>query len=282
MSPKPFVLAVLAWAALGAPEAARAEVRLAVNPRLSATEMAAMFAPLVEYLGRATGEKVTLVIPRDFQAFRTAVAAGEVDLGYANPLQYVQLRRDAAVDLLAIASEVEVGTRFRGVIVARRDSGITSVAQLRGKRVIFVDRDSAAAYIFPVKLLRKAGLDPDRDMTVLPFAKKHDNVMLAVFNRAADAGAIREPDLARLKDKVDLEQIRVVAFTDTMPNWPVFATGRLGAAVRQKLKDALLRLAPGGGESDAVLRAAGLNGFAAAADRDFDALREAARAVGAF
>ena len=49
--------------------AASAEIKLALLPRLSAMEMNAMFTPLAEYLSKETGEKVSLVIPKDFEAF---------------------------------------------------------------------------------------------------------------------------------------------------------------------------------------------------------------------
>ena len=48
---------------LGASGPARAaELKLGVLPRLSATELTAMFKPLADYLGRETGQKVTLVL----------------------------------------------------------------------------------------------------------------------------------------------------------------------------------------------------------------------------
>lgn len=275
------LLVLTAAAGLGSNRAA-AEVRLGINPRLSATEMSTMFTPLADHLSRETGEKVTLVIPKDFEALKALAASGQIDLVYANPLQYVQLRRDAGVEPLAVASEPKVGTRFRGVIVARKDSGIASVQDLKGKKLIFVDQDSVAAYMFPIRLLEKAGLQADRDFTVLPFAKKQDNVLMAVFNKVADAGAVREPDLERMKDKVDMSQIRIVGYTESMPNWLVFAVAKTSKAMQDKAKAALLKLGPSSGAADAVLAVARLNGFAPVADREFDQLREAAKAVGAF
>ncbi len=278
-------LAVLLLAAASVmstlPCTASAEIRFGLLPRLSATELTTMFTPLADFLTQEAGEKVTIVIPRDFDAFKAAVKAGQVDMGFANPLVYVQLKKDAPVDALAVSSELKGGTKFRGIIIARKDSGINKVQDLKGKKLIFVEKDSAAGYIFQVLLLSKAGLDVQKDFTTLPFAKKHDNVALAVFNKAADAGGIREDDLEKMAGKVDLTQIKIVAFTDYFPNWPVFGTPHLDKGKAAKIKAALMKLKPGDPRSARVLEAAKLAGFAPVTDKDYDQLRAAARLVGA-
>jgi len=58
------------------------EIKLGLLPRLSAVEMTKMFGPLAEYLSKETGETVSLVIPKDFTAYKDAVKAGQVDLDF--------------------------------------------------------------------------------------------------------------------------------------------------------------------------------------------------------
>lgn len=271
------LLGVAVWAA-----PSRAQIRLAIVPRLSSVEMNTMFTPLADYLSRETGEKVTLIIPKDFDAFKSLIQSGQADLGYANPLIYVQLRKNAALEPLALAAEPKAGTRMRGMIITRMDSGIKSLPDLKGKRLIFVDKDSPAAYLFPVLLLSRAGIDPEKDFIRLPFAKKQDNVIMAVFSRAADAGAMREGDLEKMKDKVDLSQIRIIAYTDYLPNWTLFALPSLAKDKSQRVRDALLKLRPGATGADAVMGPAKLTGFAAVADKEYDKLREAAKLAGIY
>jgi phosphonate transport system substrate-binding protein len=262
------------------PGTAAAEIKLGILPRLSATGLSAMFTPLADYLSQETGEKVTIVIPKDFDAFKAEAKAGHFDLGFANSLIYVQLKKDMALDPLAVAAEQKGGTKFRGIIIARKDSGIEKVQDLKGKKLIFVEKDSAAGYVFQMLTLSKAGLNVQKDFTILPFAKTHDNVAMAVFNKAADAGGIREDDLEKMKDKVDLSQIKVVAFTDYYPNWPFFATPNLDKGKAAKIKAALLKLKPGDPQSIKVVDAAKLVGFAPVSDKEYDQLRTAAQLVG--
>jgi len=264
---------------LALPLAARAEeLKLGLLPRLSATELTAMFRPLADHLAHETGQKVTLVIPKDFDAFEKAVENGEVDLAFSNPLVYVQLKKGKDLAPLAVAVEKKGGTKFRGIFVARKDSGIDDVKALRGKRLIFVDEDSLAGYIAQALLLKKQGFDLHKDFVRLPYAKKHDNVTMAVFNKAADAGGIREDDLEKMAGKVDLSQLKVLAYTEYFPNWPLFVSPKVSTATRDALRAALLKLKPGA----PALEAAKLTGFAPIADKEYDGLREAAKTVGAF
>jgi phosphonate transport system substrate-binding protein len=278
MSMKGILTALALLLAGTATPATAQDIKLGVLPRLSATELTAMFNPLTEHLSRATGRKVVLVIAKDFDTFEKQVRDGELDLAFSNPLVYVQLKKDVDLAPLALAAEKKGGTKFRGIIVARKDSGLADVAGLKGKKLIFVDEDSLGGYIAQALLLKKQGFDLQKDFVRLPYAKKHDNVTMAVFNKAADAGGIREDDLDKMKEKIDLSQLKVLAYTEYFPNWPLFATPRLAAGQREAVKGALLKLAG----ADPALEAAKLTAFVPVVDKDYDGLRDAARIVGAF
>jgi phosphonate transport system substrate-binding protein len=278
MSTKGILTTLALLIAGAATPAAAQDIKLGVLPRLSATELTAMFSPLAEQLSRATGRKVVLVLAKDFDTFQKQVRDGELDLAFSNPLIYVQLKKDVDLAPLALAAEKKGGTKFRGIFVARKDTGLTDVAGLKGKKLIFVDEDSLGGYIAQALFLKKQGFDLQKDFVRLPYAKKHDNVTMAVFNRAADAGGIREDDLDKMKDKIDVSQLKVLAYTEYFPNWPLFATPRLQGGARESVKAALLKLAGG----HAALEAAKLTAFVPVADKDYDGLRDAAKAVGAF
>jgi phosphonate transport system substrate-binding protein len=274
------VLVIVTVISFGA-GAASAEIKFGTLPRLSAAELQTMYAPLADYLARETGEKVTIVIPKDFDVFKDEVKAGHIDVGFANPLVYVQAKEKSNLEPLALSSEVKSGTRLRGIIIVRKDSGIAKVQDLKGKKLIFVDNDSAAGYVFQMLLLSKAGLNANGDFTVLPFAKKHENVTTAVFNKTADAGGIREDELDKMKDKLDISQIRIVGYTDYFPNWPFFATPKLKPEMAAKIKAALLKLKPNDPQNEKILGPARLTGFIPVTDKEYDELRKAAKIAGA-
>lgn len=268
-------------AAIGFSSAASAEIKMGTVPRLSPEELQKMYSPLTEYLSKETGEKVTLVVPKDFAAFKEAARSGQMDIGFANPLIYVEVKEKAAgIEPLALSSEVKSGTRLRGIFIVRKDSGITSVQELKGKKFVFMDKDSPAGYLFQILLLNKAGFDTKKDITVLPFVKRHDKVVAAVLDGTADAGGIREDELDKVKDKLDTSKIRIVGYTDYFPNWPFFSTSKLKPETAAKVKAALLKLKPNDPSNESILGPARLTGFIPVADKEYDDLRKAAKIAG--
>ena len=271
---------VVALAALGTAPAA-AEIKLITVPRTSEATLQAMFAPLTEYLTRETGEKVTLVVPKNFQDIQDAVQAGKVDIGFVNPLIYVQVKHAVDIEPLALSSEVKSGTRLRGIIIVRKDTGVTRLQDLKGKKFMFVDQDSPAGHIFQKLLLSRAGFDVDKDVIMLPFAHNHEGVVTAVFNRTADAGGVREEQLDKMKGSLDVSQLQIVGYTDYFPNWPFFATPKLNKGTADKIRAALLKLKPNDPKNETILGPARLTGFIPVSDREYEDLRAAARLVGA-
>ena len=263
------------------PAPADAEIKLVTVPRLSAAELQTIFAPLTEYLTREVGEKVTLVIPKDFDGVKDAVKAGKADIGFVNPLIYIQVKNSVNIAPLALSSEVKSGTRLRGIIIARKDSGITKLQDLKGKKFSFVDEDSPAGHIFQKLLLSRAGFDVKKDIVMLPYAKTHENVVTAVFNKTADAGGVREEQLDKMKGTLDTSQLRIVGYTDYFPNWPFFATPSLKKETADKIRTALLKLKPNDPQNEKILGPMRLTGFIPVLDREYDDLRAAARLVGA-
>jgi len=277
------VAAIILMTALAAfrPAPADAEIRLVTVPRLSAAELQAMFAPLTDYLTREIGEKVTLVVPKDFDGVKEAVKAGKADIGFVNSLIYIQVKQAVNIEPLALSSEVKSGTRFRGIIIARKDSGIIKLQDLKGKKFSFVDEDSPGGHIFQKLLLSRAGFDVKKDIVMLPYAKTHEGVVTAVFNKTADAGGVREEQLDKMKGTLDTSQLRIVGYTDYFPNWPFFASPGLKKETADKIRTALLKLKPNDPQNEKILGPARLTGFIPVSDREYDDLRAAARLVGA-
>src|SRR5204862_4784158 len=98
----------------------------------------------------------------------------------------------------------------------RKESGIKSVEELRGKTIAFVDPASSSGYIYPMVLLVQRGLvrnrDPKTFFREVVFSGAHDASMRALLNGHVDA--IASFDLAReqyLTDPAERERITCVA-----------------------------------------------------------------------
>jgi phosphonate transport system substrate-binding protein len=260
------------------PVASIAEIKLGLLPRFPEAEMTEMFTPLAKHLEKETGQKVVLVIPKDFDAFTQSAIAGEFDLAYANPFIYVRIKKVApAAHPLALAAEPRIGTRIKGILFTRSDKPYKTVKDLRGKKIAFMDPGSAAAYLIQMQMFREAGI-AKADITI-DFVKKPAAVAEAVLFGKADAGGIREDDLEKVPNS---SEFRVLGTSMPIPNFPLFATKKINATAEAKITEALLKLKAGSAKTFPILGPAKIDGFVATSDKDFDILREAARAAGVF
>ena len=186
---------------------------LAVHPYLPTDEVMTRFAPLAKALGRALGTGIEVQVAADYAKHIEAVGRDRVQLAYLGPVQYVQVvARYGTKPLLA---RQEVGHRpwLHGEIVVRDDSPIRNVAELRGKRFAFGDRNSTMAHVVPMQMLELAGVTQDR-LAGFEFLGAHRNVALAVIEGRFDAGAIKK----EVFDEYAAQGLRSIAPLPAMPD----------------------------------------------------------------
>ncbi|WP_369138149.1 phosphate/phosphite/phosphonate ABC transporter substrate-binding protein [Modestobacter versicolor] len=99
------------------------------------------------------------------------LVAGSLDAAWNSPLAWVRSVRLAAAAGRTVRSAVmrDTDQDLTSVVVVRADSGIGTVADLKGATVATGAIDSPQATLLPLSFLRAQGLDPDGDLTVRRF-----------------------------------------------------------------------------------------------------------------
>ncbi|MEM9120147.1 MAG: PhnD/SsuA/transferrin family substrate-binding protein [Cyanobacteria bacterium P01_F01_bin.56] len=99
----------------------------------------------------------------DYFAAAAALQSNAVDLVWAGPSEYVVIKaRTNAVPIVELPRP-----EYYTVLWVRADSGITSLAELKGKTLDVRKNGSTSAHLGAVKLLLDAGLDPQTDVTLI-------------------------------------------------------------------------------------------------------------------
>jgi len=101
--------------------------------------------------------------------------AGAFDVAWNSPLAWIEADR-AARKLGRKARAVamrDTDCDLTSAIVARADSGVSTLADLRGKRVAVGASDSPQATLIPLLHLAEAGLERGRDIEVVEFDVLH-------------------------------------------------------------------------------------------------------------
>ncbi len=272
---------LLAGILAGSPAARAQDLKFGFTPVLAEAEMRAEFEPRMAYLSDAIGRKVVLYIAKDYGDLRTQMEAGTVDIGSFSPFAYVDAVKGGKIRIIA-QSILDHSATYRGLVIARKDSGLRRVEDLEGKRFAFVDPKSASGYVYPRAMLLEKGVTPERFFKETTFAGGHDKVIQAVLDGRADVGAIYDGALGVTKQKsVAVENLVTLASTDPIPHDAVAVRVGLNEALARKIQTALVNV----DKTEAGKRALAnskkkLTGHVIADDSLFDVVRRTAKLAG--
>lgn len=251
--------------------------RVGFPPDENPQEIIRKNTPLLEYLKAKTGIKeMELIVPATYTAAVEQMLRGELDMVYFGGLTYVLARKE--VDITPIVRGVADGTADNfSLIIARKDRGIKSVADLRGKRFAFGDVASTSGSLIPQKILVSHGIDPNKDLKEVIYTGAHDRTALAVFEGKVDAGGMnaRKYPVMLAKGQISEDVIQVIYRSEPFGDYPWAVRSNVGNELIEKLRRAFIEL-----KDPAMLSLLGVQGYQATADSDFENIREAARSLG--
>ncbi|MCY9786606.1 phosphate/phosphite/phosphonate ABC transporter substrate-binding protein [Nocardiopsis sp. EMB25] len=244
-------------------------------PNENAASLNASYEPLRELIAEASGKEVELEVMTNYAALIEAQRAGTVHIAMYGPFSYV-LAKDSGVDISPIAAELyEKGgdPSYHSYMVARADSGLSELSDLRDKTVCFVDPNSTSGRLYPLSGLMEAGLD-EGDYTER-FAGGHDASLLAVRDGDCDAGAVRDllyEEVLPEQEGIDHDDYTVLWKSDPVVNSPLAILDSLDPELRESVGEAILER--GNADALGVDDIAGYWGFTEADDAFYDPIRE--------
>lgn len=189
----------------------------------------------------------------------------------ADNTEMVRLLRDGAVDLISetvfsgmyfaeeggaefMLREWKKGiSEYRSVFIARRDSGIRSIEDLRGRKVAFEDRGSTSGFLLPMAILKQHGLNaaeipatgqarPDR--VSYAFAAVEVNIAAWVARGITDAGAFSTQDwedVARTPEPLKADLV-IIHESEPLMRSAILARAGLRPELKARIKQVLLQM----------------------------------------
>ena len=277
------LLALLLGLALLAAGPARAEantLRITSIPDESPTELQRKFAPLAKHLEAVTGMKVEYTPVTDYAAVVEALAAKKIDLAWLGGFTFVQARLRTG-DAIPIVQRAE-DEKFTSHFIATADSGISKLADLKGRTFAFGSPSSTSGHLMPRYFLQQAGIDPERDFKRIAFSGAHDATAAYVESGRVDAGVLNASVWDRLVEQKKVDVAKVKVFSTTPPyfdyNWTV--RGDLDPALVKKLTDAFLGLDPAKPADKALLDLQRASRFIPTRPENYQGIEAAARSAG--
>ncbi len=229
----------------------------------------------------------TVIPDRDFVVetytlteMASVVASHQVDFVLTNPGQYVLLARpnglQAPLATLLMDESGHETSAFGGVVFTRAGPRqASSLADLEGKTLAAVGKDSLGGYLMQAFEFQKLGIDLDHDTRLLITSVPQDKVVAAVLDGRADAGFVRTGLLEAMarEGKLDLSRIHVLNLQNPnnfpvrtsiplYPEWPFSYLDQVDEHLARQVTAALFLIK----EDSAMARTMGIRGFSVPAD----------------
>ena len=277
------VAGILLAALGGRPALAQSSLHLALTPSQKPTDLMVAGEAFGAALGKLVGVPIRVTVASDYAAVVEALRNRTADLAFVHPAGYVLANREAKAMIVA-KDQWHGNTSYTSRIYVRKESGLKTLEDLRGKTIAFVDPSSTSGYVYPMVMLIEKGLvqnkDPKTFFKEFVFSGSHDAGLLALLNGHVDAFA--SFDQAReqyLKDPAQRDKLIWIAESPPIPEGGICARDGLDPALVAKVRAALLSMK---GPTYAPLLKAlyDIDGFESAEDREYEPVRAAMDLLG--
>lgn len=274
-------MAACSLLAFGALAQAQQVFRVTTIPEEAATEQVRKFTPLAAYLEKRLGMKVEFTPVNDYPAAVEALVNKKVDLVWFGGFTHVQAQIRSGGKIVPIAQREE-DTKFQSVFIAKTDSGIRGLADLKGKQISFGSQSSTSGHLMPRHFLLAAGIAPEKDFKRIAYSGAHDATIASVVSGKVEAAALDITVWRKFvgENKVDTKAVDV--FYTTPPyfnyNWSVHAD--MPADQRAKVTKALLDLDPATPEGKEILQLNRATRYIPTVPENYKGLESAGRSAG--
>ncbi len=257
-------------------------LRLAFIPQENPEKLLGDIEVITAWLSAEIGVPVEGFVTFDHAAAVEALRNGDADISFMGGLPFVLA--EAEIGAVPLLSEVYRGApSYTGRVFVRKDSGIKTLADLRGRDIAFADPISESGYMFPLAEFQKAGLieSPDKAEAFFGrvfFAGGYQQAMQAMAAGLVDAaGASQYADL--LLTPAQQAEITWIAESPAIPSHVVIARPGLDAGLREGFVTAMLKLNEAE-HHDKLAYLYGPDGYVRADSAAYDGLRAMAHEFG--
>jgi phosphonate transport system substrate-binding protein len=202
----------------------------------------------------ALGVPVKVFTPADYDGVIQGLLGGTLDMAWlgASAFAKIHLTDAAAVDLALTKQNVDGSTGYYSIAFARKDSGIKSLEDAKGKSFAFAEPNSTSGYLVPAAELIATYGTLENYFSEVKFSGGHEQTIVGVANGDFEAGVSWADGLGNWEDGytsgafrkaadaglVDMNDLVELWKSKMIPEGPMVVR----AALPQDVKDKVIQL----------------------------------------
>ncbi len=147
----------------------------------------ATYRPLAQHLAARLNRPVQLRTVDSWEGLAKSLANGETDLALMGPWGYVLANHAANAQVISTIL-YDGKPEYFAIMVTHPESGIKTIADLKGRTFAFGDKGSTSGYLIPLHFFQTQGINPDTYFSKV-LHTKHQAIQMQVTSGQLDAGA---------------------------------------------------------------------------------------------
>lgn len=206
------------------------------------------------------GVPVRLFTPADYDGVIQGLLGGSIDAAILGASGYAKayLTDPEAVEPVLVKTNLDGASTYYSIGIARKDRGVKSMADMKGKVLGFGDPNSTSGYLIPAVELPRQGysMKPGEYFADIRFTGGHEQTIVAVVNGDVDAGVTWADGLGNWEDGynsgalrkavdagiVDMNDLVEMWRSEPIPEGPLVVRKALPADVKAKFTDMMAKL----------------------------------------
>lgn len=205
-------------------------------------------------LSAAIGMEVVELQASDYNAVIEAMRTGKVEMAFFGPLSFSLANERAKAEPIGMKAKDGDKSKatYKAVLIARSDSNLNSISDIKGKTMAFVDPNSTSGNIIPSASIMKEFASEKLTMDDLHTnGKFFSSVMFSGKHQAGLQAVIKgDVDVAPISDEILKAEIangnakegavKIIYSSDPIPAEPMAIRGDLPVELKDKVKKFIL------------------------------------------
>ncbi|PZO66679.1 MAG: phosphonate ABC transporter substrate-binding protein [Paracoccus denitrificans] len=203
---------------------------------------------------KSLGVPVKVFTPADYDGVIQGLLGGTLDMAWMGASGYakIYLTNPDAVSPVLTKQNIDGSTGYYSIGLARKDSGITSIEDAKGKIFAFADPNSTSGYLIPAAELTEKYGPLDQYFSEVRFSGGHEQTIVGVANGDFAAGVTWADGLGEWEDGynsgalrkaadaglVDMNDVVEIYKSKLIPEGPMVVRN----ALPQDVKDKVIKL----------------------------------------
>ena len=221
----------------------RQPLRIGLIPEQNIFDQKKRYEPIAEYLSIRAHASVELVVLSRYGNIIDNFVSSSLDGAFFGSFTGALAQRKLGVEALVRPEYPDGTSTYFGMLLVRRDSGITSAEGMKGKRFAFVDKATTAGWLLPLYYFKTNGIEDHGSwLEETYFAGTHEGVIYDVLERRADIGAAKNTTLSLLssKDPRISKELMILMRSPKVPANGLLVSHDLDESLKNNIRDALL------------------------------------------